>query len=62
MSRTRSERRRDGKWNWLLGVSTFLAWGIIGEVENGGSLWLLLLAGAALMGAWTSCKALGIYK
>lgn len=30
--------------------------------ENGGSLWLLLLAGAALVGAWTSCKALGLYK
>jgi hypothetical protein len=38
MSRTRSERRRDWKWKVLLGVSAFLAWGIIGEVENGGSL------------------------
>ena len=46
----------------LLGVSAFLAWGIIGEVENGGSLWLLLLAGAALVGAWTSCKALGLFR
>ena len=62
MSKTRNERRRDRKWKWLLGVGAFLAWGIIGEVENGGSLWLLLLAGAALVGAWTSCKALGIYK
>ena len=62
MSRTRNESRRDRKWKWLLGVSTFLALGIIGEVENGGSLWLLLLAGAALVGAWTSCKALGLYK
>lgn len=62
MSRTRSERRRDWKWKVLLGVSAFLAWGIIGEVENGGSLWLLLLAIAALVGVWTSCKALGIYK
>lgn len=61
MSRTRNERRRDRKWKWLLGVSTFLAWGIIGEVENGGSLWLLLLAGAALVGLWTSCKALGLF-
>ena len=62
MSRTRSERRRDWKCKVLLGVSVFLAWGIIGEVENGGSLWLLLLAGAALVGVWTSCKALGLYK
>lgn len=38
MSRTRSERRRDRKWKVLLGVSAFLALGIIGEVENGGSL------------------------
>ena len=53
MSRTRSERRRDWKWKVLLGVSAFLAWGIIGEVENGG---------AALVGVWTSCKALGLYK
>lgn len=62
MSRTRNERRRDRKWKVLLGVSAFLAWGIIGEVENGGPPWLLLLAGAALVGAWTSCKALGLYK
>ena len=62
MSRTRSERRRDRKWKWLLGMSAFLAWGVIGEVENGGSLWLLLLAIAALVGVWTSCKALGLYK
>ena len=62
MSRAKQERKRDRKRKVLLGVSAFLAWGIIGEVENGGSLWLLLLAGAALVGAWTSCKALGIYK
>lgn len=62
MSRTRSERRRDRKWKILLGVSSFLAWGIIGEVENGGSLWLLLLAGAALVGVIVSSKALGLYK
>lgn len=62
MSRTRRERRRDRKWKWLLGVSSFAALGIIGEVENGGPLWLLLLAIAALVGAWTSCKALGLYK
>ena len=62
MSRTRSERRREQKWKVLLGVSAFLAWGIIGEVENGGPLWLLLLAIAALVGTWTSCKALGLYK
>lgn len=62
MSRTRRERRRDRGWKILLGVSVFLALGIIGEVENGGSLWLMLLAGAALVGVWTSCKALGLYK
>lgn len=62
MSKAKQERKRDRKWKVLLGVSAFLAWGIIGEVENGGPLWLLLLAGAALMGAWTSCKALGLYK
>lgn len=62
MSRTRNEHRRDRKWKILLAVSSFAAWGIIGEVENGGPLWLLLLAGAALVGAWTSCKALGLYK
>ena len=62
MSRAKQERKRDRKWKVLLGVSAFLAWGIIGEVENGGSLWLLLLVGAALVGAWTSCKALGLYK
>ena len=62
MSRTRIERRRDRGWKILLGVSAFLAWGIIGEVENGGPLWLLLLAIAALVGVWTSCKALGLYK
>ncbi len=61
MSRTRRERRRDRKWKVLLGVSAFLAWGIIGEVENGGPLWLLLLAGSALVGVWTSCKALGLF-
>lgn len=62
MSRTRNERRRDRGWKILLGVSVFLAWGIIGEVENGGPLWLLLLAIAALVGAWTSCKALGLFR
>lgn len=62
MSRARNERRRDRKWKILLGVSAFLALGIIGEVENGGPLWLLLLAIAALVGAWKSCKALGLYK
>lgn len=62
MSRAKQGRKRDRKWKLLLGVSAFLAWGIIGEVENGGSLWLLLLAGAALVGVWTSCKALGLFK
>lgn len=62
MSKTRNEHRRGRKWKWLLGVSTFLAWGIIGAVENGGSPWLLLLAGAALVGVLTSCKALELYK
>lgn len=62
MSRTRSERRREQKWKALLGVSAFLAWGIIGEVENGGSLWLLVGEGIALGGVWVSCTALGLYK
>ena len=62
MSRTRSERRRDRKWKVLLGVSVFLAWGIIGEVENGGSLWLLVGEGIALGGVWVSCTVLGLYK
>lgn len=62
MSRAKQERKRDRKWKVLLSVSAFLAWGIIGEVENGGSLWLLLLAGAALVGVWTSCKALGLFR
>lgn len=62
MSKTRNERRRGRKWKILLGVSAFLAWGVIGEVENGGSLWLLLLAGAALAGVCTSCKALGLFE
>lgn len=62
MSRTRSERRRDWKWKVLLGVSAFLAWGIIGEVENGGSLWLLVGEGIALGGVWVSCTVLGLYK
>lgn len=62
MSRSRNERRRDRKWKVLLGVSAFLAWGIIGEVENGGSLWLLVGEGIALGGVWVSCTALGLYK
>lgn len=62
MSRTRSERRRDRKWKVLLGVSAFLAWGIIGEVENGGSLWLLVGEGIVLGGVWVSCTVLGLYK
>lgn len=62
MSRIRSERRRDRKWKVLLGVSAFLAWGIIGEVENGGSLWLLVGEGIALGGVWVSCTVLGLYK
>lgn len=62
MSRTRNERRRARGWKILLAVSAFLAWGVIGEVESGGPLWLLLLAGAALVGVWTSCKALGLFR
>lgn len=62
MSRIRNERRRDRKWKVLLGVSAFLAWGIIGEVENGGSLWLLVGEGIALGGVWVSCTVLGLYK
>lgn len=62
MSKTRNEHRRDRKWKWLLGVSAFLAWGVIGEVENGGSLWLLVGEGIALGGVWVSCTALGLYR
>ena len=62
MSRTRSERRRDRKWKILLAVSSFAALGFLGGIETGGSLWLLLIAGAALVGAWTSCKALGLFR
>ena len=62
MSMARSERRRDRKWKVLLGVSAFLAWGIIGVVENGGSLWLLVGEGIALGGVWVSCTVLGLYK
>ena len=62
MSRTRSERRRDRKWKILLAVSSFAALGFLGGIETGGSRWLLLLAGAALVGAWTSCKALGLFR
>lgn len=62
MSKTRNERRRDRKWKILLGVSAFTALGVLGGVEQGGSLWLLLLAGAALVGVWISCNALGLYR
>lgn len=62
MSRAKQERKRDRKWKVLLGVSAFLAWGIIGEVENGGSLWLLVGEGIALGGVWVSCTVLGLYK
>ena len=62
MSRAKRERTRDRKWKVLLGVSAFLAWGIIGEVENGGSLWLLVGEGIALGGVWVSCTVLGLYK
>jgi hypothetical protein len=62
MSRTRNERRRDRKWKWLLGVSSFAALGIIGGIETGGSLWLLVGEGIAIGGVWVSCTALGLYK
>ena len=62
MSRTRSERRRDRKWKVLLGVSSFAALGIIGGIETGGSLWLLVGEGISLGGVWVSCTALGLYK
>lgn len=62
MSRTRNERRRDRKWKILLAVSSFATLGIIGGIETGGSLWLLLLAIAALVGTWTICKALGLFR
>ena len=62
MSRTRNEHRRDRKWKILLAVSSFAALGFFGGIETGGSLWLLVGEGIALVGAWTSCKALGLYK
>lgn len=62
MSRTRNERRRDRKWKILLVVSSFAALGFLGGIETGGSLCLLLLTGAALVGVWTSCKALGLFR
>lgn len=61
MSRTRNERRRDRKWKWLLGVSAMEALGFLGGVSSGGPLWLLILVVIALVGIWTSCKALGLY-
>lgn len=62
MSRTRNERRRDRKWKVLLAVSSFAALGIIGGIETGGSLWLLVGEGIALVGVWVSCTVLGLYK
>ncbi len=61
MSRTRHERRRDRKWKWLLGISAMAALGFIGGIETGGSLWLLIFVVIALVGIWTSSKALGLY-
>lgn len=62
MSRTRNERRRDRKWKWLLGVSAMAVLGFIGGIETGGSLWLLIFVVIAMVGVWTSCKALGLYE
>lgn len=62
MSRTRNERRRDRKWKVLLAVSSLAALGIIGGIETGGSLWLLVGEGIAIGGVWVSCTALGLYK
>lgn len=62
MSRTRNERRRDRKWKILLAVSSFAALGFIGGIETGGSLWLLIFVVIAMVGIWTSCKALGLFK
>lgn len=61
MNKTRNERRRDRKWKWLLGVSAMAALGFIGGIETGGSSWLLIFVVIALVGIWTSCKALGLY-
>lgn len=62
MSRTRNERRRDRKWKRLLGVSTMAALGFLGGVSSGGPLWLLIFLVIAMVGVWTSCKALGLYE
>lgn len=62
MSRTRNEHRRDRKWKVLLAASSFAALGIIGGIETGGSLWLLVGEGIAIGGVWVSCTALGLYK
>jgi hypothetical protein len=37
------------------------ALGFIGGIETGGSLWLLIFVVIALVGIWTSSKALGLY-
>lgn len=61
MSRTRNERRRDRKWKILLAVSSFTALGFLGGVSSGGPLWMLIFVVIAMVGVWTSCKALGLY-
>lgn len=61
MSKTRSERRRDRKWKWLLGTSSMAALGFLGGVSSGGPLWMLIFVVIAMVGVWTSCKALGLY-
>lgn len=62
MSRTRNERRRDRKWKRLLGVSAMTALGFLGGVSSGGPMWLLIFVVIAMVGVWTSCKALGLYE
>lgn len=62
MSKTRNERRRDRKWKWLLGVSAMAVLGFLGGVSGGGPLWLLIFVVIAMVGVWTSCKALGLYE
>lgn len=62
MRGTQNKRQRDLKWKWLLGVSAMAVLGFLGGIETGGPLWLLIFVVIAMMGVWTSCKALGLYE